>query len=382
MKKIILLDPNFSADPISDKLLESGFKVLRVGKLIGTHRVRKNEFFFELDYSNVKSVLNLFQEERVYQIIPGCTDLSFKTSNSIGIKLNLPGYFKQRSIDPMLSKIRLSTFLEDIDVPHPTTLGMPLKSMPKSLKNHDWIAKPNIGFSGKDIVKLNFNEKNTRFEKIRKLIEENRIILQEFVAGPLFSFSGILRDSRIIQSNVVSEECIDNNWKVDLSYIERSVPIKVKNQLIEIAEKISRVNMRSTGLIHMQFILTDTGPKVIELIERMPGDLYSQLIEWSEKANFVSGYLSNFLPNHVFTENLGDCKKSLIRVTINLNSLQQFIKKNSHKYFELLYFTNTKRSTSINKRENQEVVAFLNFTDDESLKTWVGSEQKYFIYKY
>ena len=381
MKKIILLDPNFSADPISHKLLESGFKVIRIGKSKRKSRVIKHETFIDIDYSIKKNVLNLFQDERAYQIIPGCTDLSFKMSNEIGIDLNLPGYQKKRSIDHLLSKNKLSIFLEDSYIPHPKTLSGPLKSTPQDLKTHSWIVKPNIGFSGVGVNKIDFGDKKTTFEKIRKSLKNNEYILQEFVSGPLYSFSGILKDSKVTQSNIVLEECINENWKVDLSYIDRSFPTVFKNELIEIAEKISCITKKTTGLIHMQFILSDTGPKVIELIERMPGDLYSNLIEWSEKTTFVSGYLSNFLPNLSFDESISSAKKSLIRVTINLTSLQFFIKNNLVQNFELVHFTPVKRTTNLNSKINQEVVAFLNFPNDEAMKNWSKSDQKYYMFK-
>jgi hypothetical protein len=381
MKKIILLDPNFSADPISDKLLECGYYVIRIGKLTGTPRVKDHEIFIEIDYSNLNDILDFYKKEQVYQIVPGCTDLSFKISNEIGLIINLPGYSETRNIEHLLSKNKLSKFLEDMNIPHPRTLHPPLKSIPESIKAQNWIAKPNIGFSGKDVTKIDFKEEGSSSIKIRKLIENNDFILQEFVNGPLYSFSGILKESKVIQSNVVVEECISSNWKVDLSYIDRSFPTEFKNELVKIAEKISRKTNKISGLIHMQFILSQTGPKVIELIERMPGDLYSQLIEWSDKATFVSGYLSNFLPNQSYNESSGNIKKSLIRVTTNLSSLRKFIKKNSPQSFELIHLTNVKRSNTLNSNINQEVVAFLNFLDDESMKNWLSSDQKYCLYK-
>jgi predicted ATP-grasp superfamily ATP-dependent carboligase len=381
MKKIILLDPNFSADPISDKLLECGYYVIRIGKLTGIPRVKDHEIFIETDYSNMNEILDFYRKEQVYQIVPGCTDLSFKISNEIGLNLNLPGYSEKRNIEHLLSKNKLSKFLEDMDIPHPRTLRSPLKSIPQSFKSQDWIAKPNIGFSGNDVTKINFNEENTSSFKIRKLFENSDIILQEFVNGPLYSFSGILKDSKVIQSNIVLEECLGSNWKVDFSYIDRSFPTEFKNELINIAEKISRETNKISGLIHMQFILSLTGPKVIELIERMPGDLYSQLIEWSDKATFVSGYLSNFLPNQSYNERSGNIKKSLIRVTTNLSSLRKFIDKNPPQSFELLHLVNVKRSNTLNSNVVQEVVAFLNFPDDESMKDWLNSDQKYCLYK-
>jgi predicted ATP-grasp superfamily ATP-dependent carboligase len=381
MKKIMLLDPNFSADPISDKLLECGYHVIRIGRLTGIPRVKDHEIFIEIDYSNMNDILEFYRKEQVYQIVPGCTDLSFKISNEIGSNLDLPGYSEKRNIEHLLSKNKLSKFLEDMNIPHPRTLHSPLKSLPQSFKSQDWIAKPNIGFSGKDVTKIDFNDKSASSIKIKKLFEKSDIILQEFVNGPLYSFSGILKDSKVIQSNIVSEECLGSNWKVDFSYIDRSFPTEFKKELINIAEKISRETNKISGLIHMQFILSLTGPKVIELIERMPGDLYSQLIEWSDKATFVSGYLSNFLPNQSYNESTDNIKKSLIRVTTKLSSLRKFIDKNPPQGFELFHLTNVKRLNTLNPNVIQEVVAFLKFPDDESMKDWLSSDQKYCLYK-
>ena len=380
MKKIILLDPNFSADPISDKLIESGYEVLRVGKFVGEKRIKDFEEFIDLDYSNVNKVLEMFKDQNAFQIIPGCTDLSFRISNQIGEFLSLPGYRPFSYIQHLLDKNKLSDFMQKENIPHPLTISKSSSSLPESLLLSDWIVKPEIGFSGRGVRKMNLSAKGASIDYINKYIYDNDLILQEFTEGQLYSFSGIVKNSRIINSTIVLEKCINNKWQVNLSFIDKMFSKNIKKEVIEISEKICRASLKTTGLLHLQFILTPNGPKVIEVIERMPGDLYSQLIEWSTNKNYVSGFLSQYVPIRRSKVNSKISAGYLARVTTSLECLERYKQGSSTNDFILLQSTRIYRHTQNDALSEEEVVAFLSFKNYGDVKNWSESKHTHSLF--
>ena len=375
MIKIILLDTNFSADPISDKLIDLGYEVFRLGK--STNRNRKKDFenLIDLDYSDIKSVLNFCKSRNISKVIPGCTDLSFKVSNIIGRILESPEYISRGNIDHLLNKKSLAKFLAEYGLPHPITL-QEFRYSPLNLNNIKyWIIKPEVGFSGKNIMKIGSQDVSLIKDLKISIDSDGNSILQEFVEGNLYSFSGILADYKIVQSNIVYEECEENTWKVNLSFVDLNFPKKHLKELIDLTERIAVISGKSTGLIHIQFILSEKGPKILEIIERMPGDLYSQLIEFSGYNNYVQGFLSHYIKNMNFTKFDSTRVKSspIVRITTKMSDFQNFLKLKI-KDIKVINSTKVERFGSNVQNEDPEVVIFLKFDNLVFLKTSINSK--------
>jgi hypothetical protein len=374
MKKILLLDTNFSANPISDKLIELGYEVFRVGKLKNQNRKKEFENLIDLDYSDIRSVVNFCKSKNISKVVPGCTDLSFKASNIIGSILEIPEYINRGSIDHLLNKKSLAKFLAEYGLPHPITL-QEFKSIPLDVTHiKDWIIKPEVGFSGKDIMKIEAQDVSIIKDLRIPTDTYSNSILQEFVVGNLYSFSGILADYKIVQCNIVYEECEENTWKVNLSFVDLEFPKNYLKELIELTERIAKISGKSTGLIHIQFILSEYGPKILEIIERMPGDLYSQLIEFSGCNNYVKGFLSHYIRINNFTkcDSTPAHPSPIVRITTKMSVFQNFLKV-KRKDIKVIEYTKVERFGSNPQNEDPEMVIFLNFDDFTSLKTWINS---------
>jgi len=373
MKNILLLDSNFSTDPIADNLLENGFRVIRVGKSTRKNRNDKSENFIYLDYAKTRKVFDIIKNYDVVQVIPGCTDLSFKTSLKIGETLGLVNYSRGKDLEYLGNKLALWHFLQENKIPHPKTLYNPNFETIESLKIRDWVVKPEVGFSGRDVTKINFDAIKRDYNIIARLRKKNNLIFQEFIEGPLYSFSVILKAGKIIQNYVVFEECINNNWQVNFSFIDTSFPDNTRKELTSIAERIARASSKQFGLLHLQFILSKEGPKIIEVIERMPGDLYSELIERSGNDGYVSGYLSQYLPSENFKKFPLRAKTPLARVTTNVKSLENFMRVNPNQAIQLVESYKVNRTSSHKIKIKNEVVAFFNYKNNDFLNIWKDS---------
>jgi predicted ATP-grasp superfamily ATP-dependent carboligase len=364
MTKILLLDPNFSADPISDFLLKMGHSVLRVGKSDKNARKRENEQFINQDFSNIDKLIELIKSEYIKQIIPGCTDKSFKIANTVGKLFGFEGYGIERNVEHLLNKKSLARFLQEHGLPHPKTFSEITREELDSTKKINWIMKPEIGFSGNEVTPLNLSDKSLDHSLICEMINQKSIILQEFVEGQLYSFSGILSNYQVINHFIVREECLNNKWRVNLSYVEFNFNEQSEKDLIEMVSKIARVSRKPKGLIHVQFILTSEGPKIIEIIERMPGDLYSNLIRLSGYEYYVTGYLLPYLANFNLEDLSVKNKIPIVRSTTRLHLINEYFRKNPDSIFKVLEIYDVNRSTNSNLAMTDEVVAFFSLESE------------------
>jgi hypothetical protein len=127
------------------------------------------------------------------------------------------------------------------------------------------------------------------------------VILQEFVAGDLYSACGFVSDFVLGEVSVVREFCVNSDWRVDVSYQVRKSPV-LQSRARAALETISSGVWLESGYVHMQFLWDGGEIKVLEVFHRMPGDLYGVLLELGGVSNFYRQYLESYLPGSVKVE--------------------------------------------------------------------------------
>ena len=77
-----------------------------------------------------------------------------------------------------------------------------------------------------------------------------------------------------------------NPYLVSGAYSPGEIPETAIQSLIQNSEKIANILSLKDGIFHVQFILTESGPVIIEICRRAPGDLYISLVEYAAGVNY------------------------------------------------------------------------------------------------
>ena len=106
-----------------------------------------------------------------------------------------------------------------------------------------------------------------------------RIVMEEFIEGSRHGFTCLIFNQKIVFEFVDDEFYYLNQTLVAAAYTPSSVKPDALSQLRNSVEKLAKTLMLTDGIVHVQFIINDDNPYIIELCRRPPGDLYIHLVK-------------------------------------------------------------------------------------------------------
>ena len=322
MKKILLVDTNFSSKPIYDYLIQSGNEVFVCGNNPTDFLSKSAKNYINLDYSNIDQAHSLVQSLGIDYIVPGCNDLSYK----ICAKLNKQGQFygldRPKVTEIINNKEQFRLFAAQIGLPVPRIIPQEELSNMGSI-----IVKPTDAYSGRGVTIVHQSSQDklqSAIEYAQAFSRTKTCVIEEYIEGRLYSHSAFLSEGTIIQDFIVEEHGTANPFVVDTSRVIYDFPSDImqiiRETIIYMANQLKLVD----GLIHTQFIKRGDLFWLIEVTRRSPGDLYSQLIELSTGFSYSEAYTKPFLNQTVSTVDNKLKQSYIMRHTISQSVEQIF----------------------------------------------------------
>ena len=322
MKKILLVDTNFSSKPIYDYLIQSGNEVFVCGNNPTDFLSKSAKNYINLDYSNIDQAHSLVQSLGIDYIVPGCNDLSYK----ICAKLNKQGQFYgldgPKVTEIINNKEQFRLFAAQIGLPVPRIIPQEELSNMGSI-----IVKPTDAYSGRGVTIVHQSSQDklqSAIEYAQAFSRTKTCVIEEYIEGRLYSHSAFLSEGTIIQDFIVEEHGTANPFVVDTSRVIYDFPSDImqiiRETIIYMANQLKLVD----GLIHTQFIKRGDLFWLIEVTRRSPGDLYSQLIELSTGFSYSEAYTKPFLNQTVSTVDNKLKQSYIMRHTISQSVEQIF----------------------------------------------------------
>ncbi len=328
MSNVLLVDTNFSSEPIYQYLINSGHKVTVVGGKPKDALAKCVEDFVNLDYSDVAMMRRLIEDRNIDYVVPGCNDLSYIVCaelNKDGIFLGIDSLENAKTIN---NKEKFRTFSRDHKLPTPQVLA-------QAEYGTRWpvIIKPVDAFSGRG-VSIILESNKWQFEDALNhacsVSKTGECIVEDYVDGQLYSHSAFVENGRIVFDCVVEEHGTTNQFTVDTSRVVYDFPGPMLRDIREKIEFLASALSLQDGLLHTQFIHNGTEYWLIEVTRRCPGDLYSQLIELSTGINYAENYARKFI-GMPFNFDVQKQKRWIMRHTLTqstefiLGSLEFFV---------------------------------------------------------
>ena len=312
MFKVLLVDTNRSAYTIYQSLVAQGHNVFVVGGNPQEPLAKICPNFIQLDYSDASALDALIEREGFDFIVPGCTDVSYKTCAEVN-----RGRFA--GIDSVEATRAINDKSEFRAVA--TCLGIPVPKVydfDQALHCDAVIVKPVDAFSGRGITivkKPTIDSLQAAYSLGCEASKTQTALIEEFVCGQLYSHSAFLQVGKVVADFVVQEDCTTNPFTVDTSKVLFDFSEKLRESLRADASKLFSGLGLVDGLIHSQFILSCDRYWIIEVTRRCPGDLYALLIEMSTGYPYGASYAAPFLGGAPFPQNAGTFQKRIIRHT-------------------------------------------------------------------
>jgi len=300
MKKVLLLGGSHRDIPLIQAAKELGYFVITLAnksEYIGHSYADK---FYMIDFKNLEAVEQIIKEENIRDILPGCGESSYMSTVLLANKLNIGNFDSPHVAQLVHNKWKFKEFCLANDISTPKGF---FYNSTHTLPNIDYpvMIKPTQLSGGNGVAVVNNAEELTNsLLKTKKISDE--VFIEDHIEGELIAYSIFLQNQKIIYSFSGKDENGINPYLITTAYpisLQKDVEKRIVLDIEKIAKKLHLVD----GMFHLQIIIKDKTPYIIDVTRRIPGDLYPMLIEYCDKVEYskavVKAYLGEAL-NHEF----------------------------------------------------------------------------------
>ena len=251
------------------------------------------------DYTDVTGIAKLVRDQKIDFIIPSCHDTAYITAAAVAKIYSLPGFD-----DP---KISVMIHRKDELALGITNAGLPgietriIRDYQSAIEFFNscggaLVIKPSDMTGGRGVSFVN-NEKDLRsalkFAKDSSF--SKKVLAQEYIEGSEHGFTSIIRNQKVIFSFFDDEYRYMNRYRVAGTLHPSSIDEESKYYLKNWVETFSEYYKLIDGLIHVQFIQLASGPKILEVCRRPPGDFYPYFVESATGIPYIKSFILGFM---------------------------------------------------------------------------------------
>ncbi|PHR53311.1 MAG: hypothetical protein COA44_15610 [Arcobacter sp.] len=300
MQKILILGGSHRDIPLIQASQELGYFVITLANRDEYLGHRYADKYYKIDFNDLEAVEKIYHREKVSYLIPGCGEESYLSTVTLAHKLNTGNFDPLEIAQLVHNKWKFKEFCLRHNISTPKgiyykdnlaniALAFPIVVKPTNLS----------GGRGVQIVKNQIELSNALKESSEY---SNEIFLEEFIEGELIACSVILKNQRISYSFFGADKSYLNSYLITTAY-PISINTRTKHKLFKDIETVADKLHLKDGMFHLQIIIKNEIPYIIDVTRRIPGDLYPKLIEYCDGIEYSKAVIESYLGEKI-TANL------------------------------------------------------------------------------
>lgn len=342
MKKRLLIASGGYADiPLIKAAKKLGFFVITSGHDEKGLGIPYSDLYYKADNSDKEAILSVAKELKVDAICPGAAGLSGLSCSYAAEILGLK-YLDPYSIAKILhNKDSFEKFAKENNIPLPKAesfndIRMAINAIDRF--RFPLIVKPVDLSGGKGISKATYKEEAkvailNAFDRSRI----KKIVVEEFIEGSNHGLSTIIRNGGVVFYFYDDEYYYLNKYTVAGASTPGDIPQEAIEIVISEIEKIASLLKLKDGIFHLQFILRNNKPYIIDVCRRVPGDLYVDFVKYATGVDYPLFIVKAFtglsiddlkqkFPNGYYTRHvIMSCKNGIFKDVIFNDAIKENI---------------------------------------------------------
>jgi len=345
-KKLLIAGGGYADIPLILAAQKMGFYVITSGNREEDLGHQYSDEYRKADFSDKEKMLELAQELGIDAVCPCCNDFSALSCAYIAEQIGLPGHDPLQTAEILHHKdnYRMFAAANDILSPKAESFSDSINAL-KSIHKFKFpvIVKPVDLTGGKGVSKINsLSEAKQAVETAFLLSKAKRVVIEEFIEGTNHGLSTFIRDGKVVFYFADNEHYFLNKYMVSGASTPGDVPKEAIETLVWESEKIASLLKLKDGIFHIQFILKDMTPYIIEICRRPPGDLYIDFVKYATGVDYPSYIVKafaglsiddlshaaphGFYTRHcVMTDQTGTVQDVVFEESINNNIIDKFM---------------------------------------------------------
>ena len=234
------------------------------------------------DFSDKEAIRDLAERLQVEAIVASCNDFSALSCAWAAEQLGLPGHDPYDVACVLHHKDLYRAFAIEHGVPTPRAVGCASRDQARAEAGNlrfPVIVKPVDLTGGKGVsVARTPDDLDGSVGKALEMTRAGRIVIEEFLEGSRHGFTCILQGGRVVFHFQDNEHYFLNPYLVSAASVPARVPASAGTTLAAVSERVAGLLRLTDGIFHIQYILHEGEPVIIEICRRPPGDLYVELV--------------------------------------------------------------------------------------------------------
>lgn len=294
-KKILIPNGNPSELQLINAAHRLGLYVITSGNNKNAPAHPFADRYISADFSDKEAMLSLAKEQKIDYICSNSNDIALTSVAYVCQELGLPGH------DPYEITLKLhhkDSFRKlakklSLHVPRGESFSSRESALQYAASQNDvLIVKPVDLVGGNGISAAStLEEKICAINKAFRDSLSGRIVIEEYIDGSAHSLSTFLVDQKVVSYFCDNEYTLGKPYKISTSASPATGFEKVQNLLIQDIEAVARELNLVDGRLHLQYLMKDDTPYILEMSRRISGDLYSVPESFSLGFNTADWYL-------------------------------------------------------------------------------------------
>jgi len=292
MRKLLILGASRLQLPCIIKAKAMGLFVGVVDMNSEATGVRLADIFFECSTNDTNKILQFADEFKPDGVMTLATDMPMRSVAAVAEKYNLSAISYDVAIKAT-DKVEMIKCFKAHNVPHPwfeIVHSVDELNVAVADKHTPYIMKPNDSSGSRGVILVtNKSESVSAFNYSLSYSKSGAVLVEEYMTGPEVSVEIIVCEEVVHVLAITDKLTTGSPYFVEMGH---SQPSQLSEETIKSIKKVAVEAVKAIGInnspAHVEIIVTDTGPKLVELGARLGGDnITGSLVPLSTGINMV-----------------------------------------------------------------------------------------------
>lgn len=279
--KVLLLNSSHNDLGLIRGLRKLGAEIIVTGKIPGLIGEKYCDKYIQADYSDMDAILKIAKAEGIERICACCNDYGVYTAAYVAEKLGLPGYDSYETACRLNNKDRFKKLAVQLGLDTPWSEAFyDAGKAQEFLQTAEYpvIIKPSDASAGNGVTRLEEQAGAREAVSYAFACSRNKtIVIEKYITGSQHGLCTFLVNEKVAACCSNNEYSFVNPYRVEIDTFPAEDHETAENVLVPEIERIAGKLHLKDGIFHLQYILSDGRPYIIEVMRRPVGNMYSVL---------------------------------------------------------------------------------------------------------
>lgn len=298
-KRILILGGSHRDIPLIKASQQLGYFVITLGDKDYYLGHQYSDKAYKVNFNDLDAVKSIITDENIDFLLPGCGEESYLKTVQLAQELKIGNFDNLDTAKLVHNKWKFKEFCLQNSISTPNGFYYTDNSELQKLK-FPIVVKPTNLSGGRGIkVVLNIDELKIALTSAQTLSDD--IFIEDFIDGKLIAYSIFIQDQKIIYAFVGSDDVYLNKYLITSAYPISLAPDILEKLQFDI-EKLAQLLSLVDGMFHLQVIVKNNIPYIIDVTRRIPGDFYPNLIEFCDEIEYSKAVVKAYTTGKIGNE--------------------------------------------------------------------------------